>query len=125
MTGAVLIRAMMANEVPPLTRAFNQRSVASGTRQVPHNIVGERHKRYQQTQSLRVPVTDDWYGRTCIGLELHSDNAPAIHLYSKFGFVIEGNHTAYALREGAYIDAVSMGQLRPGPSVRVEEGKVQ
>ena len=41
---------------------------------------------------------------------------PAIALYRKFGFEIEGTHKAYALRDGRYVDAYAMARIRAKPS---------
>jgi putative acetyltransferase len=38
-------------------------------------------------------------------------------LYRRHGFVVEGTHRAYALRDGAYVDALSMARLHPRPPV--------
>ena len=39
-------------------------------------------------------------------------NAPAISLYKKFGFEIEGTHKRSAYRNGEYVDAHVMARLR-------------
>jgi putative acetyltransferase len=41
------------------------------------------------------------------------DNAPAIALYEKFEFEVEGTHRRLACRDGEYIDAYSMARLKP------------
>ena len=48
-------------------------------------------------------------------LTVYVDNARAIALYRKFGFEVEGTHRAYALRDGAYVDALCMARLHPNP----------
>jgi putative acetyltransferase len=50
-----------------------------------------------------------------IELTVYTDNAPAIALYRKFGFVVEGCHRGYALRDGRYVDAFAMARLHPDP----------
>jgi len=57
-------------------------------------------------------LADNWYNVRRMELEVYCDNAPAIHLYEKFGFVIEGTHRAYAFRDGQYVDVYSMARLR-------------
>jgi L-phenylalanine/L-methionine N-acetyltransferase len=42
-----------------------------------------------------------------------ADNAPAIALYEKFGFELEGTHRRFAYRNDEYVDAhVMMARLR-------------
>jgi putative acetyltransferase len=59
---------------------------------------------------------DRWWGVRRIELTVYADNARAIGLYEKFGFVREGLHRDYALRDGVLIDALAMARLRPGPT---------
>jgi putative acetyltransferase len=58
---------------------------------------------------------DRWAGLLRLELTVYTDNAPAIALYRKFGFVLEGTHRAYALRDGVYVDAHAMARLHPRP----------
>ena len=59
-----------------------------------------------------IELADDWLGLRRLELEVWSDNAAAIHLYEKFGFVIEGTGRQYARRAGELIDAYYMARLR-------------
>ena len=74
-----------------------------------------------------IAVRDDWQGKgvgtalmeACLDLadnwldlRVYVDNAPAIALYKKFGFEIEGTHRRFALRNGEYVDAHVMARLR-------------
>jgi L-phenylalanine/L-methionine N-acetyltransferase len=94
--------------------------------------VNQRPRR-SHVADLGMAVRDDWQGRgvgkalmaaACdladrwlpvlrIELSVYSDNAVAIALYEKFGFVREGTMRRYAWRDGRYIDAYSMARLRP------------
>ena len=58
---------------------------------------------------------DRWMGVLRIELTVYDDNARAIALYRKFGFEIEGRHRGYALRDGRYVDALTMARLHPAP----------
>ena len=58
---------------------------------------------------------DRWAGALRIELTVYTDNEVAIRLYRNFGFEIEGTAKAYALRDGAYVDAHSMARLHPNP----------
>jgi len=58
-------------------------------------------------------LADNWLGLRRIELSVYTDNAAAIHLYEKFGFVIEGTARQYAFRNGEYVDVYYMARLRP------------
>lgn len=60
-----------------------------------------------------VDLADNWIGYTRLELTVYTDNAAALALYRKFGFVIEGTLRDYALRDGAYIDAYTMARFVP------------
>ncbi|MFM0212055.1 GNAT family N-acetyltransferase [Paraburkholderia sediminicola] len=50
-----------------------------------------------------------------IDLTVFSDNAPAIALYRKFGFVEEGRSRGYAMRDGILADVLHMARLVDAP----------
>ena len=58
---------------------------------------------------------DHWAGVLRVELWVHADNEHAIALYRSLGFVEEGRHRAYALKDGRYIDSLSMARLHPQP----------
>lgn len=58
-------------------------------------------------------LADNWLNIHRVGLEVYVDNEWAIHLYQKFGFVIEGRLIDYAFRDGEYVDTFVMGRIRP------------
>lgn len=58
-----------------------------------------------------VHLADNWLGLTRLELTVFADNAAAIALYRKFGFVVEGTMRAYALRDGRYVDSHAMARL--------------
>jgi L-phenylalanine/L-methionine N-acetyltransferase len=58
-------------------------------------------------------LADNWLGLERLELTVFVDNAPAIALYKKFGFEIEGTARRFALRNGEYVDAYTMARLRP------------
>ncbi len=59
-----------------------------------------------------VDLADKWLNLTRLELEVYTDNEPAIRLYKKFGFVVEGTLVRYAFRDGQYVDAYQMARLR-------------
>ncbi len=59
-----------------------------------------------------IDVADNWLNLKRIELEVFVDNAAAIHLYEKFGFVIEGTKCKYVFREGEYVDTHVMARVR-------------
>ncbi|HEU4932276.1 MAG TPA: GNAT family N-acetyltransferase [Pyrinomonadaceae bacterium] len=60
-----------------------------------------------------VDLADNWLNLTRLELEVYADNEPAIHLYERFGFEIEGRLRQHALRDGEFVDSIVMGRLRP------------
>ncbi len=58
---------------------------------------------------------DNWAGVLRVELTVHADNERAIALYRSMGFVEEGRHRAYALKNGRYVDAFFMARLHPAP----------
>jgi putative acetyltransferase len=58
---------------------------------------------------------DNWARLLRLELTVYTDNPRAIALYRKFGFVREGTHRAYALRNGVFVDADCMARLHPSP----------
>jgi putative acetyltransferase len=59
-----------------------------------------------------VDMADKWLNLTRLELEVFTDNEPAVRLYKKFGFEIEGTLKQQAFRDGAYVDAYFMARLR-------------
>lgn len=59
-----------------------------------------------------VDLADKWLNLTRLELEVYVDNEPAIRLYEKFGFKIEGTLVDFGFREGQYVDTYFMARLR-------------
>ncbi|MGL4766820.1 MAG: GNAT family N-acetyltransferase [Formosimonas sp.] len=57
-------------------------------------------------------MADQWLNLHRLELTVYEDNAPAIALYQKLGFVIEGAHRDYAFRAGQFVNACAMGRVR-------------
>jgi len=56
-------------------------------------------------------LADNWLELRRVELTVYTDNEPAISLYRKFGFEVEGTHRMHAFRHGEYVDAYSMARL--------------
>lgn len=61
-------------------------------------------------------LVDNWMNLLRLELEVYTDNDPAVALYKRFGFVIEGTKTRFAYRAGQYVDVYAMARLRQDPS---------
>ena len=68
----------------------------------------------QLLQAL-IDVADNWLGLLRLELEVYTDNHKAQSLYKRHGFVEEGVHRCHALRDGVYVDTLSMARLHPSP----------
>ena len=58
---------------------------------------------------------DNWLGLLRLELEVYTDNHRAQALYRRFGFIEEGVHRCDTLRDGVYVDSMSMARLNPAP----------
>ncbi len=67
---------------------------------------------YPGLMQLPFPSAEPWATR------LAGNNAPAIALYRRLGFEVEGKLRGYALRQGMYEDVLSMARWHPRPPVR-------
>lgn len=59
-----------------------------------------------------VELADRWLNLRRIELEVFTDNEPAVRLYKKFGFEIEGTLIDFAFRDGEYAAVYFMARLR-------------
>jgi len=57
-------------------------------------------------------VADNWMNLHRVELSVYADNEAAIGLYRKFGFENEGLFLDYAVRDGQWVDTLSMARLR-------------
>ena len=60
-----------------------------------------------------IDLSDNWLGLLRLELTVFTDNKPALALYKKMGFVIEGTNVAATLRNGKYADEFMMARLHP------------
>ena len=59
-----------------------------------------------------VDLADKWLNIIRLELEVYTDNEPALRLYKKFGFNIEGTLKQFAFRDGHYVDGYAMARFR-------------
>jgi putative acetyltransferase len=58
-----------------------------------------------------IDLADNWLGLRRLELHVYPDNAEGIHLYQKFGFVVEGTARDFAFRNGRFVDALAMARI--------------
>ena len=56
-------------------------------------------------------IADNWWNIPRLQLGVYADNAPAIRLYEKFGFALEGVERKSAFRDGVMMDVNRMGRV--------------
>jgi L-phenylalanine/L-methionine N-acetyltransferase len=59
-------------------------------------------------------ASDNWLNLRRLELTVYVDNEPAIRLYKKFGFEVEGTRRGDAFRAGTFVDSYAMARLRIG-----------
>jgi putative acetyltransferase len=59
-----------------------------------------------------IDLADNWLGLRRLELGVFADNRPAIALYQKLGFEVEGRLRMEAFRDGAFVDGLIMARLR-------------
>jgi putative acetyltransferase len=58
-----------------------------------------------------IEMADKWLNITRLELEVFTDNEPAVRLYRKFGFGVEGTLRCFAYRDGQFVDVYTMARL--------------
>ncbi|UTV29646.1 GNAT family N-acetyltransferase [Photobacterium atrarenae] len=57
-------------------------------------------------------LTDNWLNVRRIEITVFTDNHPAMALYEKFGFTVEGESKDYAFRQGEYASVYHMARIK-------------
>ena len=60
-----------------------------------------------------IELADRWLNIKRLELSVYCDNEPALKLYKKFGFEVEGRMKAFAFRNGQFVDALRMARITP------------
>ncbi len=60
-----------------------------------------------------IDIADNWLNLQRLELTVFTDNEPAVRLYKKCGFEIEGTLKRHSFREGQYFDVYYMARLKP------------
>jgi putative acetyltransferase len=96
-----------------LTRLENRRAHVGTIFMAVHDAFQGRGAGGALMQAL-TDMADRWLNLSRIELTVYADNARAIGLYERFGFVREGLHRDYAFRDGAFVDALAMARVTRG-----------
>jgi L-phenylalanine/L-methionine N-acetyltransferase len=96
-----------------LTRLDNRRAHVGTMFMAVHDAFQGRGAGAALMQGL-VDMADRWLNLSRIELTVYTDNARAIGLYERFGFVREGLHRDFAFRNGAFVDALAMARVTRG-----------
>ena len=59
-----------------------------------------------------IDVADNWLNLSRLELDVFIDNEPALRLYKKLGFAIEGTQKKHSFRDGAFVDSYRMARVR-------------
>ena len=95
------------------SQALRQRHVASVGISVARAVHGQGVG--TRMMAALVDYADHWAQVLRLELTVFADNEHAIALYRKFGFEVEGRHRADTLRDGRYVDSLTMARLHPSP----------
>ncbi len=65
-----------------------------------------------QIMEKLLDLADNWFNLVRVDLEVNTDNPTAVHLYEKFGFVIEGTHKMHVFGDGRMADSHFMARIQ-------------
>jgi L-phenylalanine/L-methionine N-acetyltransferase len=65
-----------------------------------------------QLMQAVVDLADKWLNLSRLELTVYPDNEPALKLYRKFGFQVEGTQIGSSFRDGRYTDTLMMARVR-------------
>ena len=115
---SAVMRAMPKRPERPLSECTARKASFTrvASRPAPYNAIelskelrGTRSPELSPDGKLLAALQTD--GNKLVTCEVQ-ENPPAMRLYKKLGFEIEGTHRKYAFRDGAYVDAHTMARVR-------------
>ncbi|MCL6272332.1 GNAT family N-acetyltransferase [Sansalvadorimonas sp. 2012CJ34-2] len=59
-----------------------------------------------------IDLAENWLNIQRIELTVYTDNDPAIALYKKYGFIMEGESAKFAFRNGQYVSVYHMARVK-------------
>ena len=109
-----LVACIDGTVVGHLAIAVPQRPRRSHVADFGISVCSKWHNRGVASELMKamIDMCDNWLRVDRIELTVFVNNEPAIAVYRKFGFEIEGTGKKYALRNGEYVDAYFMARLK-------------
>lgn len=98
-----------------LHRATNPRRIHTATLGMGISTAWQGRGVGSALMAAALDVADRWWQVQRVHLEVYADNEPAIALYRRFGFEVEGTLRRDAFRDGEYVDSLLMARLRAIP----------
>jgi L-phenylalanine/L-methionine N-acetyltransferase len=98
---------------PGLVQGKGRRSHAGGLLMAVHDDLCGRGIGTALLAAL-IDAADNWLNLKRLELTVYVDNEPAIRLYNKSGFEVEGTRRPDAFRDGEFVDTLMMARVRSG-----------
>jgi L-phenylalanine/L-methionine N-acetyltransferase len=115
-TGTYLLVAEVEGEIiGSIGLNVNQRARRAHSADIGMGVRDDWHGKGVGTAMMQavIDLADKWLNIKRLELEVYTDNEPALRLYKKFGFEIEGTLRHFAFRDGAFVDAYMMSRIKP------------
>jgi putative acetyltransferase len=108
----ISIRRAEPTDYAAVHQIFSGPRAVAGTLQLPYPSV-EMWRAGTALLHAALELADQWLNLLRVELEVYVDNEPALRLYRKSGFVIEGAMSRFAYRAGQYVDVYLMARFKP------------
>ena len=112
--GHVSIVAVLDGRLIGSAGLFPHKGRRSHVGEIGMSVHDDFHRRGIGTRLLAalIDAADNWLNLRRLELAVYVDNTPAVRLYEKFGFTVEGTRRLDAFRDGAFVDDYMMARLR-------------